>query len=809
MVPNHSIKKLFLIAGYFLLLTLMFAVSQTTNRVVDRSSIYHSEWIDHNKNGMMDPYENPKLEVEARIKDLLARMTLEEKTMQLVTLYGYNKVLKDPLPTAAWETSSWKDGIANIDEQCNGLREPTDAFARPPSRHAEVINSIQRWFIEQTRLGIPVDFTNEGIRGLAHWGATSFPNQMGIASSWDRELVSLVGHATGREARALGYTNVYSPILDLARDPRWGRVVETYGEDPYLASALGVEQVKGIQSERVVSTPKHFAIYSIPKGGRDGAVRTDPQASLREVEVTLLAPFRAAFMKGGALGTMASYNDYNGIPIIADPGFLIRRLRSEYGFKGYVVSDSGAVEMLDNKHFVSPDRKHSAAMVLNAGLNVRTHFTDPMEYIQPVRDAIKEGLVASSTIDSRVGDVLRVKYWLGLFEKPFVDQPERANSVVRAPEHLETARRAARESLVLLKNDKDLLPFSRQMKSILVTGPFSDDITFANNRYGPREPEAISILSALRNLVGDKIAVKHAKGCGFFQANWPATEVLPEPLTDEEHAGIREAVGLAMTVDAIIACIGENDTMVGESRSRSSLDLPSPQIDLVKALVATGKPLVVVLMNGRALTINWIDNNVPAILESWNPGEFGPLAIAETLFGDYNPGGKLPVTFPRTVGEVPWNFPAMPSSQRQQDPKNRERRTGVDGVIYPFGHGLSYTAFEYKNLDITPKQQKIGGNVKVTLNVMNTGKRPGTAVVQLYLRDEVSSAITYEKVLRGFERVALDPGQSRNVSFTLTQADMQMLDAAMRWVVEPGWFTVTIGDSSENEPLTGRFEVIK
>ena len=809
MVPNHSIKKLFLITAYFLLLTLMFAIGQTTNRVVDRSSIYHSEWIDHNKNGMMDPYENPELEVEARIEDLLARMTLEEKTMQLVTLYGYNKVLKDPLPTAAWETSSWKDGIANIDEQCNGLREPTDAFARPPSRHAEVINSIQRWFIEQTRLGIPVDFTNEGIRGLAHWGATSFPNQMGIASSWDRELVSLVGHATGREARALGYTNVYSPILDLARDPRWGRVVETYGEDPYLASALGVEQVKGIQSERVVSTPKHFAIYSIPKGGRDGAVRTDPQASLREVEVTLLAPFRAAFMKGGALGTMASYNDYSGIPIIADPGFLIRRLRSEYGFKGYVVSDSGAVEMLDNKHFVSPDRKHSAAMVLNAGLNVRTHFTDPMEYIQPVRDAIKEGLVASSTMDSRVGDVLRVKYWLGLFEKPFVDQPERANSVVRAPEHLETARRAARESLVLLKNDKDLLPFSRQMKSILVTGPFSDDITFANNRYGPREPEVISILSALQNLVGDKIAVKHAKGCGFFQDNWPATEVLPEPLTDEEHAGIREAVGLAMTVDAIIACIGENDTMVGESRSRSSLDLPSPQIDLVKALVATGKPLVVVLMNGRALTINWIDNNVPAILESWNPGEFGPLAIAETLFGDYNPGGKLPVTFPRTVGEVPWNFPAMPSSQRQQDPKNRERRTGVDGVIYPFGHGLSYTAFEYKNLDITPKQQKIGGNVKVTLNVMNTGKRPGTAVVQIYLRDEVSSAITYEKVLRGFERVALDPGQSRNVSFTLTQADMQMLDAAMRWVVEPGWFTVTIGDSSENEPLTGRFEVIK
>jgi beta-glucosidase len=248
-------------------LTLVLAVSQTKHKAVDSSAIYHSGWIDHNKNGTMDPCENPKLNAEMRINDLLARMTVEEKTNQLVTLYGFNKVLKDPLPTPAWKTSPWKDGIANIDEQCNGVREPNDAFAHPPSRHAEVINAIQRWFMEETRLGIPVDFTNEGIRGLAHWGATSFPNQMGMARAWDRDLVSRVGHITGREALALGYTNVYSPILDLARDPRWGRVVETYGEDPYLAAALGVEQDKGIQSERVVSTPKHFAIYSIPKGG--------------------------------------------------------------------------------------------------------------------------------------------------------------------------------------------------------------------------------------------------------------------------------------------------------------------------------------------------------------------------------------------------------------------------------------------------------------------------------------------------------------------------------------------------------------
>ena len=442
-------------------------------------------------------------------------------------------------------------------------------------------------------------------------------------------------------------------------------------------------------------------------------------------------------------------------------------------------------------------------------MNVRTDFTDPMQYVQPVRDAIKEGLVTSGTIDSRVRDVLRVKFWLDLFDHPYVEQPARANAVVRAPEHLEAARRAARESLVLLKNDKGLLPLSRQMKSMLVTGPFSDDTTFADNRYGPHKPDAISILAALRNLVGDEVEIRQTKGCGFVQANWPATEVLPEPLASVEQEAIQQAVELARTVDSVVVCVGENDRMVGESRSRSGLDLPSPQIDLIKAVAATGKPVIVVLMNGRALTVNWIDANIPAILESWNPGEFGPQAIAQVLFGDYNPGGKLPVTFPRTVGEIPWNFPAMPSSQRQQNSKTWKGSTEVDGVIYPFGFGLSYTSFEYKNLNVEPKQQKAGGNITVMLDVTNSGKRSGTAVVQLYLRDEVSSIITYEKVLRGFERVALEPGQSRIVSFTLTSQDLQLLDAGMHWVVEPGWFSVMVGDSSESTPLKGRFEIVK
>jgi beta-glucosidase len=803
--PSFAAAKWCLLLMFAFVSLLISLPGQTGNGGMT-GSVYRDGWIDHNRNGVMDPYENPKLENEQRITDLIARMTIEEKTMQLVTLYGFNRVLKDPLPTAAWKNSPWKDGIANIDEQCNGVRDYGESFARPPSRHAEVINTIQQWFIEETRLGIPVDFTNEGIRGLAHWGATSLPNQVGMASTWDRELVSQAGRLTGREARALGYTNVYSPILDLARDPRWGRVVETYGEDPYLVGELGIEQVKGIQSERVVSTPKHFAVYSVPKGGRDGDVRTDPHASLREVETVLLAPFRAAFLRGGALGTMASYNDYNGIPVIGNPEFLMRRLRGEYGFRGYVVSDSGAVEMLDSKHFVSPDRKHSAAMVLNAGLNVRTDFTDPMEYVQPLRDAIKEGLVSARTIDSRVRDVLRVKYWLNLFDQPFID-PAPANSIVRAPSHLETARRASRESLVLLKNENGTLPLSKQIKSILVTGPLSEDTSFAENRYGPHKPETISITTALKNLLGTSIEVKQTKGCDFVQANWPATEIFPDPLSAEEQAGIQRAVEMAGSVDAVVVCVGENDKMVGEGFSRSSLDLPSPQIDLVKALKATGKPVVVVLMNGRALSINWIDANIPAILEAWNPGEFGPQAISEVLFGDYNPGGKLPVTFPRTVGQIPWNFPAMPSSQHPQKNGSWKGNTEIDGVIYPFGYGLSYTTFEFSNLEIFPAQQKAGDNITVTFDVKNAGRRAGSTVAQLYLRDEVSSVISHEKVLRGFERIELGPGQSKKLRFVLSPADLQLLDASMHWAVEPGWFTVTAGDSSENTPLKGRFEI--
>ena len=773
-----------------------------------QGAIYRDGWIDLNKNGRKDVYEDPAASIDARLDELLAQMTVEEQTCQLATLYGFNRVLKDPLPTPAWKTEVWKDGIGNIDEHANGVRGAGREFATPPSRHAEVINTVQRFFIEETRLGIPVDFTNEGIRGLCNWGATSFPAQIGIGCTWDAPLVRELGLVTGREARALGFTGVYAPILDLARDPRWGRVVETYGEEPYLASTLGVEMVKGLQEQDVTSTVKHFAVYSVPKGGRDGEARTDPHESLREVETILLAPFRAAFTKGGALGVMASYNDYDAIPIEGSRAWLIDKLRTEYGFKGYVVSDSDAVKFLQTKHRVATDYKDAVRIAVNAGLNVRTEFNPPANYILPLRELVREGAVSRETLASRVRDVLRVKMIRGLFDRPYVPKPAEADRIVRAPAHLALALRASRESLVLLKNEGGLLPLSRSLRSVLVVGPNAASTSWANNRYGPYDPPTISVVDGIRKLVGPATDVKYALGCDLVDPNWPDSELLPEPLSAAEQARIDEARGLAKQVDAIVVVVGESDSIVGESLSRTSLDLPGRQLDLIKAMRESGKSTIVVLINGRALTTNWVSKFMPAVIEATFPGEFGGQAVAEALFGDLNPGGKLSFTVPKTVGQIPMNFPTRPGAQAEQKGGGPNGKSSLaNGVLYPFGHGLSYTTFTYANLQISPKRQSGGGSVRVSVDVTNSGTRQGDEVVQLYVQDVLSSVVTYEQVLRGFQRVALAPGETRTVSFTLGPEDLQLLDEQMHWVVEPGSFEVRIGSSSADIRLMDRFEI--
>jgi len=778
------------------------------------SSIYRAGWIDFNKNGAKDPYEDPAVAVDQRIDNLLAQMTLDEKSCQLATLYGYSRVLPDELPTAGWKSAIWKDGIGNIDEHLNGvyggragLKVPESRLTYPHSEHADAINQVQRWFVEQTRLGIPVDFTDEGIRGLNHDRATSFPAQLGIASAWDRDLVQQVGAITAREGRALGYTNIYSPILDLPRDPRWGRTVEAYSEDPYLTATLGRIQVTALQSNGVVSTPKHFAVYSVPKGGRDGTARTDPQVTPRELEMIYLVPFKAAIQDAGAMGVMSSYNDFDGVPVSGSPYFLIDILRKRWGFKGYVVSDSRAVEFLEEKHRVAADYLDAVRQVVIAGLNVRTDFNDPAVYINAVRSLVKNGALSTAMLDDRVRDVLRVKFWEGLFDRPYVPDPKDADRVVRNPQHLEVARRAAHESIVLLKNDREALPLRKDLRSILVTGPNATEVGNSVSRYGPSKLSVVSILDGIRAKVPG-VQVLYTKGSEFVDAAFPDSEIVPVFPNASERAELDKARDMARQVDAVVVALGESEQLVGESRSRTNLDLAGFQLQLAQAVHEAGKPMIVVLLNGRPLTINWIDRNASAVIEAWFQGEFCGTAIADVLFGDVNPSGKLPITFPKTVGQIPYNFPFKRGSQpRTEDLNAQEKRTLVNGALYPFGYGLSYTSYRYSNLEVAGSPASATGTIRVALDVENTGRRAGDEIVQLYVSPRVTSVVYYDKVLRGFERVPLQPGEKKRVEFTIGPDDLMLLDRDMKWTVEPGAYDVMLGASSEDIRVRGEFRV--
>lgn len=633
------------------------------------AAIYHDGWIDFNKNGRKDAFEDPTQPVDTRVADLLAQMTVAEKTAQMVTLYGFPRVLKDELPTEKWATAFWKDGIGNIDEQMNGNTGWTNNLARPKydlpySLHARALNDIQRFFVEQTRLGVPADMTNEGIRGLLHSKATSFPAQLGVASAFDRELVRGIGRVTGAEARALGYTNVYSPILEVARDQRWGRIIESYGEDPFLVSELGVEEVRGIQEQHVVSTLKHFAVYSVPQGGRDGEARTNPQVTWRDVQTIFLAPFRRAVRDGGALGVMASYNDYNGIPIEANPLFLTEILRGEFGFKGYVVSDSGAVEFIFRKHRVATSPADAVRQAVAAGLNIRTDFTQPEVYAKLLRENITSGALSMAVIDERVREILRVKFWLGLFDQPYVADPAAADKIVRAPASLALAARAARESIVLLKNEGGALPLKKEaLKKVLVAGPLANDPHAWWSRYAPQQLDFVTPFAGLKAKLGAGVEVRYALGVAVKDEHFPESDVLKEPPSENVRAGIAEAVAAAKDVDVIIAALGESDELCRESGGRTSLELPGYQEELLEALHATGKPIVLVLSSGRPLSVNWAAKHVPAIVEMWLAPEQGGAALADILLGDVNPSGRLPVTFPKSVGQIPINFPVHPGAQ--------------------------------------------------------------------------------------------------------------------------------------------------
>ena len=761
--------------------------------------IYHKGWIDFNKNGKMDLYENPKAPLEDRVQDLLSQMTLEEKTCQMATLYGSGRVLKDALPQNNWKTEVWKDGIGNIDEEHNGLGAFKSEYSFPYAKHVNAKHTIQRWFVEKTRLGIPVDFTNEGIRGLCHDRATYFPAQCGQGATWNKKLIARIGEVEAKEAVALGYTNIYSPILDIAQDPRWGRCVETYGEDPYLVGELGKQMITSLQKYNLVATPKHFAVYSIPIGGRDGKTRTDPHVAPREMRTLYIEPFRMAFQEAGALGVMSSYNDYDGEPITGSYHFLTEILRQEWGFKGYVVSDSEAVEFISSKHKVANTYEDGIAQAVNAGLNIRTHFTPPADFILPLRKAVADGKISQETLDKRVAEILRVKFWLGLFDNPYRGNGKQAEQIVHSKEHQAVSLEAARQSLVLLKNEMNLLPLSKSLRSIAVIGPNADERTQLICRYGPANAPIKTVYQGIKERL-PHTEVIYRKGCDIIDPHFPESEVLDFPKTTEEARLMEEAIHAAKQAEVVVMVLGGNELTVREDRSRTSLNLPGRQEELIKAVCATGKPVVLVLLDGRASSINYAAAHVPAILHAWFPGEFCGQAVAEALFGDYNPGGRLAVTFPKSVGQIPFAFPFKPGSDESSS-------TSVYGVLYPFGHGLSYTTFSYGDLKISPLRQGVQGDINISCKIKNTGKIKGDEVVQLYLRDEVSSVTTYTKVLRGFERISLEAGEEQMVHFRLRPQDLGLWDKNMNFRVEPGKFKVMIGSSSTDIRLHGRFEI--
>lgn len=772
-----------------------------------RNEMYKKGWIDFNKNGVMDTYENPDASLDARIENLLSQMTVEEKTCQMVTLYGFKRVLTDDLPTPAWKTKLWKDGMGAIDEHLNGFQQwglpPSDnPFVWPASLHAWALNEVQRFFIEETRLGVPVDFTNEGIRGVESFKATNFPTQLGIGHTWNRELVHRIGTITGREARLLGYTNIYAPVLDVGRDQRWGRYEEVYGESPYLVAELGIEMAKGLQKDyQVAATAKHFIAYSNNKGAREGMARVDPQMSPREVENIHVYPWKRVIKEGGILGAMSSYNDYDGFPIQSSYYWLTTRLRQDMGFRGYVVSDSDAVEYLYSKHGTAIDMKEAVLQAVEAGLNVRCTFRSPESFVLPLRELIAEGAIAMETINDRVRDILRVKFLIGLFDTPYQMDLKQADMEVNSLKNQKIALQASRESIVLLKNSGKTLPLSKKsVKTISVCGPNADDTSYALTHYGPLAVEVTTVLQGIKEKVGEKVHVLYTQGCQLVDKNWPESEILPQEPDAKEKAEIEKAVENARKSDVAIVVLGGNNRTCGENKSRTSLELPGHQLQLLQAVVSVGKPVVLVLVNGRPLAINWADKYVDAILEAWYPGSQGGKAVADILFGDYNPGGKLTVTFPKTVGQIPFNFPYKPSSQ--VDGGNKPGLEGdmsrVNGALYPFGYGLSYTTFEYSGLTVSPERITPKQETTVCFSVKNTGNVAGDEVVQLYIRDLLSSVTTFEKNLCGFERVHLAPGESKVVTFKILPRDLELMNRKGDWVVEPGEFKLMVGASSED-----------
>ena len=753
-------------------------------------------------------YRDRTRPVDERVRDLLARMTLEEKVAQTLALWKGKEKITDAqgqLDPAGARVLLAR-GLGQLSRPTE-LRDKPTKILLGPRADAVFINSVQKWLVENTRLGIPVLTHEEALHGLVAPRGTNFPIPIALASTWDPALVEQVMSIAALEARARGTHEVLSPVLDLARDPRWGRTEETYGEDPYLVSRLGVAAIRGYQGtsrtlapDKVFATAKHFAGH----GPHEGGINTAPTAfAERLLRDQYLFPFEAAISETPVLAVMPSYNEMDGVPSHKNRWLLGRVLRQEWGFDGMVVSDYYAIDQMVSQHGVAADLADAARQAIEAGVDVE--LPDIAAYAK-LADLVKDGRLSEAVLDRAVARILRAKFLAGLFEDPYVD-PDRAERVSNTPEHQAVAREAARRALVLLKNDGALLPLDREkLKTIAVLGPNAKGVRLGG--YSSEPGRGVDILDGIKQKVGTSVRVLYAEGVRITEEppNWTADKVVfGDPVKNRQR--IAEAVTLARQADVALVVIGTNESTSREAWADNhlgdvaDLELSSQQNELVDAVRGTGKPVVVVLINGRPLAVSHVAQTVPAILEGFYLGQEGGTAVADVLFGDANPGGKLPISFPRATGQLPVYYDRKPTSFRSYLDLTRE-------PLFPFGYGLSYTTFKLDSLKVAPEKIGPAGEATVTVDVTNTGTRAGDEVVQLYVRDRVASVTRPVKELRGFERVGLAPGERKTVTFKVGPAALRFTNERMERVVEPGLFDLMVGTSSKTA-ATAPLEVVE
>jgi len=751
-------------------------------------------------------YKNPELPVDVRVKDLLERMTLEEKVAQLGTIWGFEVLGENKKFSREKAEKLLKHGIGQI-------TRPGGSTNLKPEEAAEFINEIQRFLVEETRLGIPAIMHEECLTGYMCLEATMFPQAIALASTWDPELIERMAEKIREDMRKVGAHQGLAPVLDVARDPRWGRTEETYGESPYLIAKMGTAYVRGLQGnnikEGVIATVKHFVGYSSSEGGKNWAPAVISERILREI---FLFPFECAVKEAGALSVMNAYNEIDGVPCASSRKLLTEILRNEFGFGGIVVSDYSAIDMLRAYHKIAMDKKEAARLALEAGIDIELPKIDCYEYLKSL---VQEGIISEKLIDEAVSRVLKVKFMLGLFEKPYVDVKS-----AKFNDHRDLALEIARKSVVLLKND-GTLPIKKDTRRIAVIGPCADsvrnlmgdymypahievfteldteslevpkpNINEIMDHYRSRIP---TILEAIKKKVRGEVL--YAKGCDII---------------GESKEGFKEAVEIARKSDIVILAVGDRSGLTknctsGETRDSGTLNLPGVQKDLILEITKVGVPTVLVLVTGRPYSLKDVVDKVNAIVEIWFPGEAGGEALADVLFGDYNPGGKLPITFPRSVGQIPVYHYQKPSGTMSYWWKDYVDESVTP--LFPFGHGLSYTKFEFSNLRIEPETIPTAGRFVVKVDVKNTGKVKGDEVVQLYVGREYASVTRPVKELKGFKRVSLKPGEKKTVVFEVHTDVLAFYDSNMKLVVEPGTFKIMVGNSSEDIKLSGEIRV--